>query len=487
MGKDGHGGDRSEVPLLKKTYYHANCPGCRLDRRNETRTGVPYIEFACMWLVTVCSTLPIQSLYPFLYFMIRDLHIAKQVEDIGFYAGFLGSSYMIGRALTATVWGMVADKHGRKPVILITLITVIILNTLFGLSSSYWMALATRCLLGLLSGILGPIKAYATEVCRKEHSHLALSLVSASRAIGLIFGPAIGGYLAQPADKYPGIFPQQSIFGRFPYFLPCLCISLVTVVALISCIWLPETLHKHNQPTDSNNSIEAVEESVSVPNVEESSGGYWSLFTNWPLMSSITVYCILSLQDVAYAEVFSLWAVSDRKYGGLSFTSTDVGNVLALTGICLLIYQILIYPLVAKAIEPVTLVRATAILTMPLLASYPFMTALSGFNLHLVVNCASFLKNCFQVSIITVCSILMNDAVSQDLRASANGLSVTLMSICKAIAPAAAGIIFSWAQRRQTASFLPGDHLVFFMVNVATLVGLMGTFEPHFAANRKKH
>uniref|UniRef100_A0ACD5W0F4 Uncharacterized protein n=1 Tax=Avena sativa TaxID=4498 RepID=A0ACD5W0F4_AVESA len=488
MGKDGHGGgDGLEVPLLKKTYYHGNCPGCRLDRRKETRRGVPYTEFACMWLVTVCSTLPIQSLFPFLYFMIRDLHVAKQVEDIGFYAGFVGASYMIGRALTSTVWGIVADKHGRKPVLVITLIAVIFLNTLFGLSSSYWMALVTRGSLGLLSGMLGPIKAYATEVCRKEYSHLALSLISSSRAIGLIVGPAIGGYLAQPADKYPCIFSQQSIFGRFPYFLPCLSISILAVVALISCIWLPETLHKHNEPVDSNNSIEAVEESVSEPNSEESGGGYWSLFTNWPLMSSITVYCIFSLQDVAYAEVFSLWAVSDRKYGGLSFTSTDVGSVLALSGFCLLIYQILIYPSIAKAIEPVTLVRATAILTLPLLASYPFMTALSGFGLHVVVNCASSLKNSFQVSTITVCNILMNDAVSQDLRASANGLSVTLMSIFKAIAPAVAGIIFSWAQRRQTASFLPGDHLVFFMLNAATVVGLMCTFGPHFAGNRKKH
>ncbi|VAH75970.1 unnamed protein product [Triticum turgidum subsp. durum] len=154
-----------------------------------------------------------------------------------------------------------------------------------------------------------------------------------------------------------------------------------------------------------------MEESLSDSNAEESSGGYWSLFTNWPLMSAITVYCLFSLQDVAYAEVFSLWAVSDRKYGGLNFTSTDVGSVLALSGLFLLIYQILIYPSVAKAIEPITLVRATAILTLPLLASYPFMTTLSGFNLQLVVNCASSLKNSFQVTTITVCNILMNDAV----------------------------------------------------------------------------
>ena len=38
------------------------------------------------------------------------------------------------------------------------------------------------------------------------------------------------------------------------------------------------------------------------------------------------------------------------------------------------------------------------ILTLPLLASYPFFPSLKGFMLMLVVNCASFLKNTFSVS-----------------------------------------------------------------------------------------
>jgi MFS family permease len=45
--------------------------------------------------------------------------------------------------------------------------------------------------------LISVFQAYATEVCRKEHGHLGLSLVSSSRGIGLIVGPAIGGYLAQ--------------------------------------------------------------------------------------------------------------------------------------------------------------------------------------------------------------------------------------------------------------------------------------------------
>uniref|UniRef100_A0A453EQ03 Nodulin-like domain-containing protein n=1 Tax=Aegilops tauschii subsp. strangulata TaxID=200361 RepID=A0A453EQ03_AEGTS len=112
----------------------------------------------------------------------------------------------------------------------------------------------------------------------------------------------------------------------------CLCISLLAIAAVIACFWLPETLHKHTEDTMLNSSTEAVEEPCSDLNAEQSGSGCLSLFTNWPLMSTITVYCIFSLQDMAYAEVFSLWAVSDRKYGGLSFSSQDVGSVLSISG-----------------------------------------------------------------------------------------------------------------------------------------------------------
>lgn len=146
--------------------------------------------------------------------MIRDLGVAKRTEDIGFYAGFVGASFMFGRCLTSTAWGIAADRIGRKPVIVFGISSVVVFNTLFGLSVNYWMAIATRFLLGALNGLLGPIKAYAIEVCRPEHEALALSLVSTAWGIGLIIGPALGGYLAQPAENFPTVFSTDSIFGR---------------------------------------------------------------------------------------------------------------------------------------------------------------------------------------------------------------------------------------------------------------------------------
>ncbi|WOH16235.1 hypothetical protein DCAR_0935785 [Daucus carota subsp. sativus] len=54
------------------------------------------------------------------------------------------SSFMLGRALTSVFWGKVADLYGRRPVIIIGTSTIVIFNTLFGLSINYWMAVTMR-------------------------------------------------------------------------------------------------------------------------------------------------------------------------------------------------------------------------------------------------------------------------------------------------------------------------------------------------------
>ncbi|XP_068658243.1 protein ZINC INDUCED FACILITATOR 1-like isoform X2 [Aristolochia californica] len=421
----------AEQPLLKKIYYE-NCPGCEQEQRNELRRGIPYKEFVFVAITVLCASLPISSLFPFLYFMVRDLHIAKREEDIGYYAGYIGSSYMLGRALTSVLWGMVADRFGRKPVVLFGSLSVVVFNALFGLSSSFWMAITMRFLLGSLSGILGPIRAYATEVCREEYQALGLSIVSTAWGLGLIIGPALGGFLAQPAEKYPTIFNKDSIFGRFPYFLPCLCISIYAIGVTISCRWLPETLHKHNAESREDSHPDgdteyALHDSGLNEGIEEAgqndptSNG--NLLKNWPLISSIIVYCIFQLHDMAYAEVLSI----------------------------------------------------------PLLASYPYIAVLSGVVLSCVINCASMLKNVLSVTITTGLFILQNNAVTQKQRGTASGLALTAQSFFKAVGPVVGGALFSWAQKRVDASFLPGNQMVFLVLNIVELAGLLMTFKPFLA------
>ncbi|XP_071704635.1 probable peptide/nitrate transporter At3g43790 [Rutidosis leptorrhynchoides] len=477
------------MAILK--YYDNNCPGCKIDRLKQDETGVPYKHLSYIWLVSLCTALPTSSLYPFLYFMIRDFGIASREEDIGYYAGFVGSSFMVGRALTSLFWGVLANRYGRKPIILFGTFSVVIFNTLFGLSSTFWMAITSRFLLGCFNSLLGTIRAYASEVCREEYHGLALSIVSTSRGIGMIIGPAIGGFFAQPAEKYPQLFSETSLFGRFPYFLPCLIISIYSLGVFVSSWWLPETLHMHRERVimDADpGKVPELEASVALLGqhedtnaVKEEKISYFSLLKNWPLMSTIFVYCVFSLQEIAYNEIFSLWAVSDRKFGGLSFSSQDVGIVLAISGFGLLLFQLILYPYVERLLGPLAVTRLSALISIPILSAYPYIAMLSGLALYLAINCASVLRNLLSVSLVTGIFILMNNAVPQHQRGAANGISMTAMSVSKAIGPAGAGALFSWAQKRQVAAILPGDQLVFFVLNLIQFIGLLLTFKPFMA------
>ncbi|XP_021826755.1 protein ZINC INDUCED FACILITATOR-LIKE 1-like isoform X2 [Prunus avium] len=444
------GGEEDECreTLLKKEYYE-NCSGCKVEQSKDLQRGLPIRNVVAIYIIVLTATLPVSSLFPFIYFMIRDFHIANREEDIGYYAGYVGASYMLGRTLTSVAWGMVADRYGRKPVIIIGTIAVVILNTLFGLSVNFWMAISTRFLLGCLNGILGPIKAYASEVFREEHQAIGMSAVSTAWGIGLIIGPALGGFLAQPAEKYPNIFTQSSIFGRFPYFLPCLSISVFAFGGAISCCWLPETLHKHNGKTKlCDDSFQALETASSGFDANERNQKNEeqipkeSLLKNWPLMSSILVYSVFSLHDMAYTEIFSLWAESPRKLGGLSFSTEDVGEILAISGVGLFVFQMSLYPYVQKLLGSIMIAR------------------IGG------------------VAIVTGLFTLQNNAVDQKQRGAANGLAMTAMSLFKAVGPASAGALFSWAEKRQNAVILPGVQVVFFILNVVEAIAVLMTFKP---------
>ncbi|CAN4111350.1 unnamed protein product [Withania somnifera] len=465
-----------ETLLINKKEYYKNCPGCKMNLHKAGQIGLPIKELFTVWVVMLSAALPISSLFPFLYFMIRDFHIAKRQEDISTYAGYVASAYMLGRALTSVCWGTVADRYGRRPVIIFGTFVVVVFNTLFGLSVNFWMAVITRFFLGFLNGLIGPIRAYSAEIFREEYQALGMSTISSAWGIGLIIGPSLGGFLAQPAEKYPAAFSKDSIFGRFPYFLPCLCISLFSLVVGVASFWLPETLHNHDSRIPPQSSYKALEAASDTKEGKEST--IISLFKNWPLVSSIILYCIFALHDMAYSEIFSLWAVTPRKFGGLSYSTVDVGEVLSISGCGLLVFQLTLYPLVEKYVGPIIIARVAGVLSVPLLASYPYIAKLSGTALSVAINFASLLKNALSISIVTGLFILQNKAVDQRQRGAANGLAMTSMSFFKALGPAGGGLLFSWAHKRLDASILPGDQLVFFVLNVIEVIGVLLTFKP---------
>jgi DHA1 family tetracycline resistance protein-like MFS transporter len=122
-------------------------------------------------------------------------------------AGFVGNDYahaaeIIG--LFATVWavmqffaspflGMLSDKVGRRPVILLSNAVSVIDLAIMALAPNLWWLFAGRVLSGVASANMTAASAYIADVTPPEKRAAAFGMIGSAFGLGFMLGPAIGG------------------------------------------------------------------------------------------------------------------------------------------------------------------------------------------------------------------------------------------------------------------------------------------------------
>ncbi|SPJ74544.1 related to E.coli tetracycline resistance protein TCR1 [Fusarium torulosum] len=184
------------------------------------------------------------SILAYTFVMVKDLGIDE--KDASLYAGLLVSAYAVAEALTSMGWGVLSDRIGRKPVVLLGLVGVALSSLIFGLAKSYWVALLARFVGGALNGNVSVMQTMVAEMVKlPEHEPKAYAVQPFVWTLGGIIGSAMGGFLAQPAVFYPSVFSEDGLFGRYPYLLPNLVSVAVVVIAVVQGLFLlEETLVK---------------------------------------------------------------------------------------------------------------------------------------------------------------------------------------------------------------------------------------------------
>ena len=64
---------------------------------------------------------------------------------LGYYAGFIASAFTLGHLLTGYPWGYATDVIGRKPVVVIGLLSIAMFSVAFGFSPTFEWAVGSRC------------------------------------------------------------------------------------------------------------------------------------------------------------------------------------------------------------------------------------------------------------------------------------------------------------------------------------------------------
>jgi len=122
-------------------------------------------------------------------------------------AGFAGNNYpsaaqIIG--LFATAWalmqffcspllGMLSDRVGRRPVILISNAVTVIDYAIMALAPNLWWLFAGRVLSGIATSNMTAASAYIADVTPPEKRAAAFGLIGSAFGLGFVLGPAIGG------------------------------------------------------------------------------------------------------------------------------------------------------------------------------------------------------------------------------------------------------------------------------------------------------
>lgn len=175
--------------------------------------------------------------------MIRDFGVPQNA--VGKWAGICAAVFSISQALFGVAWGRFSDIHGRKPAILLGLTATMITSLMWGFSTNLAIAITARVLAGAGNGNVGIIRTTVAEMVPfKELQPRAFSLMPLVWNIGSIFGPSIGGALANPLDVTPGQDRTGgSLFERFPYALPNIVSAVFFAIGITTGIlYLEETL-----------------------------------------------------------------------------------------------------------------------------------------------------------------------------------------------------------------------------------------------------
>src|ERR1044071_701400 len=118
----------------------------------------------------------------------------------GVVIGIIIASFSAMQFLFAPVWGRLSDRHGRRPILLISTAGACVSYVLFALSSglenhvaALWLMILSRMFAGLCGGNITVAQAYIADITPPEERSKKMGLIGMAFGLGFIFGPFIGG------------------------------------------------------------------------------------------------------------------------------------------------------------------------------------------------------------------------------------------------------------------------------------------------------
>ncbi|WP_321849556.1 MFS transporter [Burkholderia diffusa] len=169
----------------------------------------------------------LSMLLPFLPLYVRQLGVDAQSAVIEWSGVAFGATFL-GTAVTAPLWGRLADRFGRKPMLVRAALGMAVVMSLIGIAHNVQELVALRLVAGLVGGYASASTVMVGTQAPRERAGWALGILSTGALAGNLVGPLVGGLL-------PGWLGIRGTFFAGG--------AMIAVAALLTILVVKEDFH----------------------------------------------------------------------------------------------------------------------------------------------------------------------------------------------------------------------------------------------------
>ena len=261
--------------------------------------------------------------FPVLPGLLREM---TGVEEVSTLFGAMLALYAFMQFVFAPVLGVLSDRYGRRPVLLLSLVGSIVDYLIMAFTPYLWLLFAGRAMAGLTAANSAVATAYITDITPVTARASRYGMFQAFFGAGFVIGPVIGGVLGD-------------IWGRDPFFAAA---GLNAINLAFAVFLLPESHEPQREPIDWHalNPLAPLR---------------WA-FAFRAIMPLLVVFVLISLVGQIYTSVWVLF-VEDR----FQWTETEVGLSLGVFGgLATLVHAFAVGPVIRWIDERGTLLLGIA-------------------------------------------------------------------------------------------------------------------------------
>ena len=148
-----------------------------------------------LWIAQLLTIVGFSLRAPFLPFFLDDLG-ANTFASQAIWSGVINAGGALVMAVSAPVWGIIADRFGRKPMVLRAMFFGAFTIGLMSLATNPWHLLILRFFEGAFTGTVAASTTLVASTTPKRSMGFALGMMQTAVFTGASIGPLFGGLLA---------------------------------------------------------------------------------------------------------------------------------------------------------------------------------------------------------------------------------------------------------------------------------------------------